>query len=76
MTFVVNVSPEVVDAGAEMTLHGEVSCTPACDLRGHNLLIKDETGAEISSIELADFDGEINQTREFMMKAPVRRSTM
>ena len=70
MTFVVNVSPEVVDAGAEMTLLGEVSCTPACDLRGHNLLIKDETGAEMSTIELTDFDGELNETREFIVKAP------
>jgi hypothetical protein len=72
VTFVVNVSPEVVDAGAELTLHGEVSCAPACDLRGHNLLIKDEAGAEMSSIELTDFDGEINEIREFIVKAPVR----
>jgi len=72
VTFVVNVSPEVVDAGAGMTLLGEVSCTPACDLRGHKLLIKDETGAEMSPIELTDFDGEINETRELKVKAPVR----
>ena len=72
MTFVVSVSPEPVDAGAGMTLHGEVSFTPACDLRGHNLLIKDETGAEISTLELTDFDGEINETRELIVKAPVR----
>ena len=72
MTFVVNVSPEVVDAGAEMTLQAKVSCTPPCDLRGHNLLIKDETGAEISTLELTDFDGETNETREFIANAPVR----
>ena len=71
MTFVVNVSPEVVDAGAELTLHGEVSCIPACDLRGHNLLIKDDTGAEMSTMELTDFDGEINETGEFIVKAPI-----
>ncbi len=71
MTFVVD-SPEVVDAGAEMTLHAELSCTPACDLRGHNLLIKDETGADRSTIELTDFDGETNETREFVVNAPVR----
>jgi hypothetical protein len=74
VTFVVNVSPEVVDAGAEMTLHPTVSCGvisgPACDLRGHSVLIKDETGAEVSTIELADFDGEVNETREFAVKAP------
>jgi len=72
VTFVVNVSPEVVDAGAEMTLRAELSCTPACDMRGHNLLIKDETGVEMGTIELTDFDGEINGTREFAVKAPAR----
>jgi hypothetical protein len=72
VTFVVNVSPEVVDAGAGMTMRGELWCNPACDLRGHNLLIKDETGAEISTMELTDFDGERNETREFIVKAPVK----
>ena len=71
MTLVVEVFPEVVDAGAEMTLQAEVSCTPTCDLRGHNLLIKDETGAEMGTIEITDFDGEINETRESTVKAPV-----
>src|SRR5438128_12556230 len=37
-TCVFEVSPDVVDAGAEMTLRGKVSCSPACDLRGHRLL--------------------------------------
>jgi len=72
VTFVIDVSPEVVDAGSEMTLHGEVSCAPVCDLRGHTLLIKDETGADRGSIELTKFDGETNETGEFVLKAPVR----
>jgi hypothetical protein len=71
VTLVVEVFPEVVDAGAEMTLQAEVSCTPTCDLRGHNLLIKDETGAEMGTIEITDFDGEINETRGSTVKAPV-----
>ena len=50
MTCVVDVSPEVVDAGAEMTLRGKVSCAPACDLRGHTLLVKDQRGADAGSI--------------------------
>jgi hypothetical protein len=69
--FVVNVSPESVDAGAGMTLHAQLSCVPACDLRGHKLLIKDESGAEITTIEITDFDGELNETRSFIAKAPV-----
>jgi len=72
VTCVVDVSPEVVDAGAEMTLHGTVSCAPACDLRGNTLLIKDETGAERGSVEVTDFDGETNETGEFVVKAPVK----
>ena len=72
VTCVVDASPEVVDAGGEMTLHGEVSCTPPCDLRGHNLLIKEETGVNASTIELANFDGEINETLEFVVNAPAR----
>ena len=72
MTCVVDVSPQLVDAGAEMTLHGTVSCTPARDLRGHKLLIKDDAGVEVGSIEIAHFDGETNETDEFVAKAPVK----
>lgn len=71
MTLVVEVFPEVVDAGAELSVQAEVSCTPTCDLRGHNLLIRDETGAEMGTIEITDFDGEINGTSESTVKAPV-----
>lgn len=71
MTCAIDVFPEVVDAGAEMTLQGKVSCSPACDLRGHTLLVKDQAGADAGSIELTGFDGETNETRELVMKAPV-----
>jgi hypothetical protein len=72
VTVVAGVSPEVVDAGAEITLHCEVSCAPACDLRGHALLIKDEAGADRGRILLTGFDGKINETEEFIVKAPVK----
>jgi len=67
-----DVSPDVVDAGAEMTLQGKVSCSPACDLRGHTLLVKDHAGAAAGTLELTEFDGETNQTGEFVVKAPVQ----
>jgi hypothetical protein len=70
-TCAVDVSPEVVDAGAAMTLMAKVSCSPACDLRGHALSIKDQAGTEIASLELTTFDGTTNQTREFSAQAPV-----
>ena len=68
----VDVYPAVVDAGAEMTLHGKVSCSPACDLRGHTLLIQDQTGAEAGRVEITEFDGVTNATGEFVMKSPVK----
>ena len=54
-----------------MTLRGEVSCSPPCDLRGHTLLITDQDGADTCSIELAEFDGETNRTNAFVLMAPV-----
>jgi hypothetical protein len=55
-----------------MTLEGKVSCIPKCDLQGHTLLIKDETGADAGSLELTEFDGETNETGELVVKAPVK----
>jgi hypothetical protein len=71
MTCAFDVSPDVVDAGAEMTLHGTVSCSPSCDLRGHTLLIKDQNGAEAGTLEITEFDGETNETAELVLRAPV-----
>jgi hypothetical protein len=69
-TCAVDVSPGVVDAGADVTLQGKISCSPACDLRGHTLLIKDQTGANTGRVEIREFDGVTNTTGEFVMKAP------
>ena len=68
----VEVSPLEVDAGADMTLKGKVSCSPPGDLRGKTLLIKDQDGASVKSIELTEFDGEVNETMAFVVKAPLR----
>ena len=74
-TLAVDVSPDVVDAGAEVTVRGKVSCVPACDLRGHALLIKDQTGADAGRAELTEFDGVTNATRDIVVKAPVTPGT-
>ena len=71
-TCAVEVYPDVVDAGAEMTLQGKVSCSPACDLRAHRLSITDQAGAEVVSLELTTFDGTTNETRELVVTAPVK----
>ncbi len=66
----VEVSPSEVDAGADMTLKGKVSCSPTGDLRGKTLLIKDQDGALAGSMELTEFDGEVSETMPFVVKAP------
>jgi len=71
-TCAIDVSPAVVDAGAEVTLQGKVSCSPACDLRGHTLLVKDQSGADAVRVEISEFDGVTNATGEFVVKAPVQ----
>lgn len=75
MTCAVDVSPDVVDAGAEMTLRGKVSCSPACDLRGHIVLVKDQAGTDAVSVEFTIFDGETNETGAFVVKAPGKVGT-
>ena len=70
VTCAIDVSPDAVDAGAEMALRVDVSCSPPCDLRGHTLLIKDGAGADAGSVEIVEFDGEINSTNEFVLVAP------
>src|SRR5690242_11715293 len=72
MTFVVDASPEIVDAGGEVKLHGRLFCTPACDLRGEIVSIRDETGVPRGSVEFTGFDGETNETDEFVVKAPAK----
>lgn len=71
MTCAIDVHPDVVDAGGEITLRGTVSCSPACDLRGHPLFIKDHAGADAGSVELTEFDGRAHAAGELAVKAPV-----
>jgi hypothetical protein len=68
----VEASPSEVDAGADLILKGKVLCSPAGDLRGTTLLIMDQDGALAESVELSEFDGETNETGEFVVKAPLR----
>lgn len=71
----VELSTREVDAVADITLKGKVSCSPAADLRGKTLLIKDQDGALVKSIEFTEFDGEISATGEFVVKAPLMPGT-
>jgi hypothetical protein len=71
----VEVTPTEVDAGAELTLRGRASCSPAADLRGRIFLIEDDTGATVKSVELTEFEDETNATDECVVKAPVSPGT-
>lgn len=66
-----DVSPDTVDAGAELTLHARVSCSPPGDLVGHRLLVKDETGADAGALQLADFNDDEDAVGSLALKAPV-----
>jgi hypothetical protein len=66
------VSPESVDAGAEIVLHAQVSCSPQGDLTGHSLVVKDEAGADVAALELTDIDDEENAVGTVTLKAPLK----
>jgi hypothetical protein len=67
--------PLEVDAAAEFSLKARVSCIPALDLRGQMLSIRNQDGVEIGSVELVEFDGEINATDALVLKAPASLGT-
>ena len=71
----VEVSPSEVDAGSDMTLKGKITHSPAKDLRGEALLIMDQNGVSIERVGLTEFDGKINETKEFIVEAPLKPGT-
>jgi len=71
-TCFIEVSPSEVDAGTDLTLRGRVSTVPPEDLRGNALTIKDQAGVLIEHLDLAEFNGVINETRECVVKAPLQ----
>ena len=66
----VEVSPSEVDAGADMILQAKVACSPAADLRGESVLLKDHDGALAGTLEVTAFDGETNETSACVVTAP------
>jgi hypothetical protein len=70
-TCLIDVSPAVVEAGTTITLQGRLSCTPACDLRGHDVVIRDHAGADAGCLEVTEFDGQANRTNELLVKPPL-----
>lgn len=71
-SLVVEVSPAEIDAGADMKLKARASSSPALDLRGQALEIRDENNNLAGMAELAEFDGETTETAEVAIKVPVK----
>ena len=70
-TSMVKPAPSEVHAGAHITLKVEVSCPEFCDLRGSIARIVNEHADGAKRVELTQFDGTVNQTDHFVVKAPI-----
>ena len=68
----VEVSPREVDAGADLTLKGRVSCPHGCDLRGESVSIRNQDDTELASVELTELDGKAYVTNELVLRAPLK----
>ena len=69
-TSVVKAPPDEVDGGTEVALKVRVSCSPACDLWGKMVRIVAPDGDVMKEVALLSFDGEVNETDEFVVRAP------
>jgi hypothetical protein len=66
---IVEPCPSEADAGADIALRVRVSCPETCDLRGGVVRIVDQDGALAKQVEVTEFDGTVNQTDEFVVRA-------
>ena len=71
----IDVSPQEVDAGGNLTLKSQVSFSSTDGLRIQSVLIEDHDGGLIETIELTGFDHESNETGQVVVKAPVKPGT-
>jgi hypothetical protein len=70
----VELSAGEVDAGAELSITGRVSCAHGCDLRGQRISIRNQDDAELARAELTGREGEADVTSAFVVRAPVEVS--
>jgi hypothetical protein len=62
--------PPGVDAGTEIILQVQVSCTNGCNLVGKKLKIIAEDGQILKEIALSQFAEKVNKTEEVTLQAP------
>jgi hypothetical protein len=67
----VEVSPDEVDAGGELTVVVRASCPNGCDLQGQGVSIRDEDGTELGAAELAAAEGGAYATGAVALRAPL-----
>jgi len=70
-TYMVKPSPREVNAGADIALKVQVSCPECCDVRGGIARIVLQDAAVVKEIELTEYDGTVNDTDDFVVKAPI-----
>jgi hypothetical protein len=70
-TSMVELSSTQVDAGNDLMLKVKVECPFKCNLQNAKVRIADDSGVIIKEIELTCFDGTVNETAEFSIKAPI-----
>jgi hypothetical protein len=58
------------DVGSDIALKAGVSCPSLCNLQGGRIRISDDMGAILKEAPLTSFDGAVNETDEFVVKAP------
>jgi hypothetical protein len=69
-TYAVEVSPDEIDAGAELTITVRASCPHGCGLAGQRVSIRNEDGAALARIELGAVKGEAWAAATCALQAP------
>src|SRR5258705_326114 len=70
LTCTVELSPDEVDAGMELTVTARVSCPHGCDLAGQHVSIRNQHDVEVARTELTNIDGEFYVTNPCILLAP------
>ena len=70
-TSIVEMPLAVCDAGTGMVLKVRASCSEKCCLQGGKVRIVDGHGVVVEETGLSGFDGTVNETDEFVVRAPI-----